>query len=201
MMMRKMSDMKMKYWNAPVYTFHHGFDQVASIFYDRYPNSYAVHVISEDVIERRITENYVYTKKLIVKKGSSFIQKMPGWLWRAVPARFGDALKMETVPTLEESIYDRQNKTLTTYTRNVSCTNLFFMDERCRYFPAKDPTKTESIRELKLGVMGFNGAFTYTVEKVLAMAFKKSVHKTYMGFEEKLGQRFGLPPHHTLSEK
>uniref|UniRef100_A0A914CD32 PRELI/MSF1 domain-containing protein n=1 Tax=Acrobeloides nanus TaxID=290746 RepID=A0A914CD32_9BILA len=75
------------------------------------------------------------------------------------------------------------------------------MDERCRYFPAKDPTKTESIRELKLGVMGFNGAFTYTVEKVLAMAFKKSVHKTYMGFEEKLGQRFGLPPHHTLSEK
>ena len=59
----------MKYWTSPLHYFDYSFDQVASVFYDRYPNSFAKHVIAEDVIERKVTENVIYTKKLIVKKG------------------------------------------------------------------------------------------------------------------------------------
>ena len=40
---------------------------------------------------------------------------------------------IQTVPTLEESLYDRKTNTLVTYTRNVSFVDLFHMDEKSFY--------------------------------------------------------------------
>ena len=59
----------MKFWTAPTYFFNHTFNNVAAIFYERYPNSHAKHIISEDVISREITRDYIVTRKLIVKQG------------------------------------------------------------------------------------------------------------------------------------
>ncbi|VDL85239.1 unnamed protein product [Nippostrongylus brasiliensis] len=59
----------MRLWSAPTGLFPYSFDEVASVFWDRYPNSFAKHIVSEDVLERKITENTIVTKKLIVKHG------------------------------------------------------------------------------------------------------------------------------------
>jgi hypothetical protein len=39
----------------PEYIFGYALTQVVSVFYNRYPNSFAKHVISEDVLSREIT--------------------------------------------------------------------------------------------------------------------------------------------------
>lgn len=62
----------MKFWTSPIHIFDYTFNEVAAVFYDRYPNSFARHVTSEDVLERQITENTIFTKKLVVKKGMRF---------------------------------------------------------------------------------------------------------------------------------
>ncbi|KAE9411887.1 hypothetical protein Angca_002948, partial [Angiostrongylus cantonensis] len=59
----------MRLWSTPAGLFPYSFDEVVSVFWDRYPNSFAKHVVSEDVLERQITENTIVTKKLIVKHG------------------------------------------------------------------------------------------------------------------------------------
>lgn len=61
----------MKLYEAPSFVFNYAFNSVCAVFYDRYPNSFAKHVISEDVLSREITRDKIYTRKLIVKKGSS----------------------------------------------------------------------------------------------------------------------------------
>ncbi|KAL6735793.1 hypothetical protein Aduo_006200 [Ancylostoma duodenale] len=118
----------MRLWSAPTGLFPYSFDEVVSVFWDRYPNSFAKHIVSEDVLERKVTENTIVTKKLIVKHGSSILKRVPRWLSRMTEIR--------TVPVIEESIYDRRTRTLTTYTRNVSHNELFAMHERCVYRPS-----------------------------------------------------------------
>lgn len=62
----------MKDWKAPTFTFNYSFNEVVSVFYNRYPNSFSKHVVSEDVLSREITKYQVITKKLIVKRGIMF---------------------------------------------------------------------------------------------------------------------------------
>lgn len=85
----------MRVWDAPQHIFNYAFDEVASIFYNRYPNSFAGHILSEDVLTREITKDRIISRKLIVKNGlsdlffcalnllglgSSFLKSMPRWI-------------------------------------------------------------------------------------------------------------------------
>lgn len=44
----------MRFWDSPSQDLPYSFEEVASIFWNRYPNSKAQHVISEDVLERKV---------------------------------------------------------------------------------------------------------------------------------------------------
>ncbi len=57
-------------WEAPLHLFNYTLSEVTSAFYDRYPNSRAGHVVSEDVLSRQVTHDRIVTRKLIVKKGA-----------------------------------------------------------------------------------------------------------------------------------
>lgn len=59
----------MRFWTAPSYFFNHGLNNVVTVFYERYPNSHARHILSEDVLSREIRGDKIITKKLIVKEG------------------------------------------------------------------------------------------------------------------------------------
>uniref|UniRef100_A0AC34PXE0 PRELI/MSF1 domain-containing protein n=1 Tax=Panagrolaimus sp. JU765 TaxID=591449 RepID=A0AC34PXE0_9BILA len=171
----------MKYWTSPLHFFDYSFNEVASVFYDRYPNSFAKHVVSEDVIDRKVTENIIYTKKLVVKKGASFLKSVPKWMSTLTSIR--------VVPTLEESIYDRRTNSLVTYTRNVSHCNLFQMHEKSIY-EFEDFNKTSLARQLFVSIN--YPRFSSLIERLLVMTFRNSVRKTLNGIQEKLEERYGF---------
>ncbi|KAK0394904.1 hypothetical protein QR680_001001 [Steinernema hermaphroditum] len=179
----------MKTWTAAPHIFPYSFNEVASVFWDRYPNSYAKHIMSEDVLECKVDKDQIRTKKLIVKKGASFLKSAPQWMSRLV--------NIKVIPTIEESVYDRLTGTLTTYTRNVSCRNLFHMEEKCLYkstsdVHALDPmARTELTRHLYVNVT--YGRINSLIERVLVMTFTKSVKRTVLGLTERLEERYGSP--------
>ncbi|CAJ0605991.1 unnamed protein product [Cylicocyclus nassatus] len=174
----------MRLWSAPTGLFPYSFDEVVSVFWDRYPNSFAKHIMSEDVLERIVTEDKIVTKKLIVKQGSSFLKRVPRWLSRMTEVR--------TVPVIEESIYDRRTRTLTTYTRNVSHIKLFAMHERCVYRPSLDSLNVPMTDLMRSVYIVINcGRMSGVYEKVMLLGFKKSVINTCRGIIERLEQRFG----------
>jgi hypothetical protein len=172
----------MKFWTSPIHIFDYTFNEVSAVFFDRYPNTFAKHIVSEDVIERRITENTIFTKKLIVKKGASFLKSVPNWMSRLNT--------IQIVPTLEESIYDRNSGTLVTYTRNISHTEMFNMDEKSVYRDV-DSNKTSLSRHLFVSVN--YPRLSSFIERILVMTFRGSIRKTLSGIQEKLEERFGNP--------
>jgi len=181
----------MPVWSGYTHILQHSWDEVVSVFWERYPNSHAKHVISEDVLERRITDNTIQTKKLIVKEGSSIMRRVPRWLSRMTD--------VQTMPVLEESIYDRRTRTLTTYTRNVSHGELLQMHERCIYrptsshdseLPSWNLTATEILRNVYIQVNC--GKLSSIYEKIIGLTFKKSISNTIKGLSEKLEEKYGL---------
>ncbi|VDM48062.1 unnamed protein product [Toxocara canis] len=158
----------MRLWESSPHIFPYSFEQVVAAFWDRYPNSKAQHILSEDVIERKVSIFMFLTASSIV-------------------------------PTLEESVYDRSTRTLTTYTRNISWTSLFHMHERCVYKPAENQRdhpwtalpRTNLERAVWVDVS--YGRINSLIERVLVMSFRKSVKKTVLGLTEKLEERFGVP--------
>uniref|UniRef100_A0A915E3T0 PRELI/MSF1 domain-containing protein n=1 Tax=Ditylenchus dipsaci TaxID=166011 RepID=A0A915E3T0_9BILA len=133
----------MRVWEAPLFNFNYGFNDVSAVFYNRYPNSFAKHIISEDVISREITEERIITRKLIVKKAASFLKSVPSWMSRLTSVQY--------MPTIEESVFDKKNMTLKTYTRNICWKNILNMDERCIY-QSLESNKTIVSRSLYLSV-------------------------------------------------
>ncbi|KAH7708535.1 PRELI/MSF1 protein [Aphelenchoides avenae] len=131
----------MTWFDALTYYFSYAFNEVAAVFYDRYPNSFAKHILSEDVPSREITKDQIITRKFVVKLGAGFLKSVLRWL--------SCHAAVQTMPTLEESAYDRRTKTMTPYTRNVSWSHLLQMQEKCTYRPTNDHTnRTELSRRL-----------------------------------------------------
>lgn len=58
----------MRLWESASHIFPYSLEQVVAVFWDRYPNSKAQHILSEDVIERKV--NYqVYSVTLLLGVG------------------------------------------------------------------------------------------------------------------------------------
>ncbi|VDO10551.1 unnamed protein product [Haemonchus placei] len=94
---------------------------------------------------------------------------------------------------IEESIYDRRTRTLTTYTRNVSHNELFAMHERCVYRPTTDSLSepmTDIMRSVYISI--HCGRMSSVYEKLMLLGYKKSVVNTGKGLIEVLEQRFGM---------
>nr|CAD2130297.1 unnamed protein product [Meloidogyne enterolobii] len=176
----------MHLFEVPERIFDYTINQVVTIFYNRYPNSFSKHVISEDVISREIKGGKIITRKLIVKRGAGFLKSVPHWISRQTHVAF--------MPTLEESIFDVNEGTLITHTRNVSWTNTLDMTETCTY--KKLPDSKSSVKRI-LSVKA-NCRFSNLVEQFLLKLFRKSTNKTLKGYDEKLIERFG---HHTSTQQ
>jgi len=132
--------------------------------------------------------------------GSGFLQKVPRWMSRLTKVQF--------MPTLEESVFDRKSGTLITKTRNVSWTRTLSMVEDCVYKKIvcaiyqsnfiikrkifKDDNRTAVNRTLFVKAH-YCSVFCGAVEKQLMKMFKKSTSKTLEGYNEKLAQQFGPP--------
>ena len=95
-------------------TISYPWEQAVAAFWLRYPNPHSKHVLTEDVLERRVdSDGRLHTRRLFRKTNS-----MPSWIAKIVPRSPKD------IYVVEDSICDANNKTLHVRTVNVGYSNV-----------------------------------------------------------------------------
>jgi hypothetical protein len=159
-----------------------GWDEVVTAFWARYPNPYTRHVLTEDVLKRELREDgTLYTCRLLMKTDS-----LPSWARNLMPAR--------SVPIIEESIVDPQNKTFTTYCRNVTYKNIMETTEKVVYTNGVD-LDGKSITNCDKKCWISSPWFFPTrnlIEKISAQRWVKYMAKSRNGFNHVLEQIYSL---------
>ncbi|XP_031670908.1 PRELI domain-containing protein 1, mitochondrial-like [Oncorhynchus kisutch] len=90
-------------------------DHVVSAFWQRYPNPFSTHVLTEDVVLREVTaDQRLLSRRLLTKTN-----RMPRWAEFLFPSNLS-----RSVYIVEDSVVDPVTKSLTTYTWNLNHTTL-----------------------------------------------------------------------------
>ncbi|XP_005992411.1 PRELI domain containing 1a [Latimeria chalumnae] len=165
-------------------------DQVFTAFWQRYPNPYSKHVLTEDIIHREVTpDNKLISRRLLAKTN-----RLPRWADRLLPTNI-----THSVYLIEDSIVDPHNKTLTTITWNINHTRFMVVKEQCVYgVNPENCSWTEIKREawISSNMLGFSRA----IQEFGLARFKGNVAKTIKGFEYILAKIQGETPSRTLVE-
>ncbi|TPX68729.1 hypothetical protein SpCBS45565_g02884 [Spizellomyces sp. 'palustris'] len=103
-------------------TYQHSWPTVTQAVWQKYPNPFASHVLSSDVIDRTVdpVTGVMTTTRLFLKSGH-----MPKWGRSLLNVR--DAFIME------QSIVDPRSRRMVTVTRNLSHTKLMLVEETQTY--------------------------------------------------------------------
>ncbi|KAI3387704.1 hypothetical protein SNEBB_009778 [Seison nebaliae] len=107
-----------------VFHFPESWNDVAVGFLSRYPNPFATHVLSEDVIDRKVDvkRGVIDTLKLLTKTN-----KLPKW------GEHFFSGKRKQVYLIERSIIDIKKKSIQSHTRNITMGNIMKVDEWVEY--------------------------------------------------------------------
>jgi len=167
----------MKYYSS-LSSFKFSWDQVASAFWKRYPNPHSTHVLTEDTLNRDVQGKKLFSTRLISKTN-----KIPKWGEKIIPGG------TRHVCVVEESVVDVEQKTLTTYTRNVGLTKFMTIDEKVVYRPDPD-NKNQTICERQAWVASNLFGFSYAIQTFGFERFKKNAHKAISGFEFVLNRMY-----------
>ncbi|KAJ6667822.1 hypothetical protein lerEdw1_016143 [Lerista edwardsae] len=175
-------------------------DQVFAAFWQRYPNPYSKHVLTEDILHREVTED----QKLLSRRLLTKTNRMPRWAERFFPANVS-----HSVYILEDSIVDPLNRTMTTFTWNINHARLMVVEERCVYRENPENSSwTEVKREAWVSSNLFGVSRAVQSQLLLAVLFqefglarfKSNVTKSTKGFEYVLAKMQGEAPSKTLVE-
>lgn len=150
--------------------FNFNWDQVAISFWQRYPNPFAKHVLSEDVVARKVVDKELHTTRLLRKTN-----KMTNLV-----KRFSRGENFTYI--VEESIVDPIRKLITTYTRNIAMQNIVSVEEKVVY--KQDPQNNNLVvcerkawisSPLRFGASDIVCSFVH-------QRFKKNATKATSGF-------------------
>ncbi|KAI7794678.1 PRELI domain-containing protein 1, mitochondrial-like [Triplophysa rosa] len=123
---------------------------VLTAFWQRYPNPYSTHVLTEDVVFREVTsDNCLLSRRLLTKTN-----RLPRWAECIFPANLSSSVYI-----IEDSVIDLDNRRFTTLTWNVNHAKLMRVEERCVFFSDQNrPAWTRLIREawISSGVFGLS---------------------------------------------
>jgi len=156
-------------------------DLVAKAIFLRYPNPMATHVLSEDTVHREVLQNgnILYSRRFLTKTN-----KLPKWGEKWMPSNI-----YRFVPLVEESHVDRDNKVVTTYTRNVGLSTFMTATEKVRYEPnPENPDETIAVKEawVESRLYGLRSAVkSFGVDR-----FKKNCVKATEGFNHVLNHLY-----------
>lgn len=160
------------------YTFHYNWHQIATAFWKKYPNKTSHHVLSEDIIDRKIDQNgQLVTKRLFVKTSSC-----PKWIERL--------MKTKNVHVLEDSIVDPLKQSITTITKNLGMRNLMAVEEVCVYKPHPENkiwTIVERKTEFDTNLSGFK---RLAILRLTLERYKYNIKKTDSGFLQVIKKLF-----------
>jgi hypothetical protein len=154
------------------HTFHYNWQQIAIAFWNRYPNKHSRHVLSEDIIDRKVDQDgQLITKRLFVKTNSC-----PKWIERL--------MKTRNVHVLEESLVDPIRQTLTTITKNLGMTNLMTVEEVCVYKPHPDNNLWTIVERRTNFDSKLSGFKRLAILKLSFERYKYNIKKTDSGFQQ-----------------
>lgn len=153
------------------HTWHH----VVGTFYKRYPNAHSRHVLSEDVVYRKLEGDVLRTVRLYKKTNET-----PNWLSRILPTA--------SAIILEESCVDLSGKTLYTYSENISLNTFLLVCEKST-FTVHDENKewTEIQRNAQIS-SGFYG-LSYAFERFGVSRYRSNIQRMDRGFDSVLKNR------------
>ncbi|EJF66423.1 MSF1-domain-containing protein [Dichomitus squalens] len=135
----------------------------------RYPNPYANHILSCDVISREVTpEGSLRTTRLILKKGS-----LPRW----APA--GMIQRAESW-VLEESEVDPLGKNMRCTTKNLDHVKVMRVEEHIHIRQAEDGKTLQTTEAMFLS--GFGWGLTKKIENYGLAKFKANLQRSREGF-------------------
>ncbi|KAK7109959.1 hypothetical protein V1264_013907 [Littorina saxatilis] len=177
-----------KFYGGAV-TYKWNWDQVAQAFWQRYPNPYSKHVLTEDILSRHVEGNRLYTRRLMIKTNP-----VPKWGERFIPS------SARNMCILEESVVDASSRTITTYTRNIAMQNVMNVEEKCVYRVNPENnrwTVCEKYAWVTSSVFGFGSAIqAYGIDR-----FRKNATKATRGYEFVLERLFMPVLHQQLSSR
>jgi len=163
-----------KYYNTEhIHPF--SYDQVAHAIFQRYPNPFASHVLSEDTVYREVINGTtLYSRRFLTKTN-----KIPKWGERWLSGF------RRSVPLLEESYVDNEQKTITIYTRNVGYSNFMTAIEKVVYSACpSNPSQTVAYKQawVESNFYGLRSAIkNFGIER-----FKNNCEKATEGFNHVL---------------
>ncbi|XP_036407863.1 PRELI domain containing 1b [Megalops cyprinoides] len=156
-------------------------DHVFSAFWQRYPNPFSTHVLTEDVVFREVTADHrLFSRRLLTKTN-----RLPRWAERIFPANLS-----RSVYIVEDSIVDPTNRSMMTFTWNLNHTTLMTVEERCVFQENRDqPSWTWLRREawISSGVFGFSRP----IQEFGLARFKSNQVKAMKGLEYALSNLHG----------
>ena len=150
-----------------------------SAFWVKYPNQYSQHVLSEDVLDRKLISNgQLYTRRLLTKTNH-----LPSWGHIVFKSHMKN-----TVDIIEESIIDPSRQLMTIYTWNTTYKHMMDVQEKMTITPSSGD-RTEVLRE------GWVDSSLIGVRRVLrkfgSSRWKSNAKKAFLGFEETIKQNSG----------
>ncbi|KAK5865820.1 hypothetical protein PBY51_020060 [Eleginops maclovinus] len=165
-------------------------DHVVSAFWQRYPNPFSTHVLTEDVVYREVTADHrLLSRRLLMKTN-----RLPRWAERVFPSGMS-----RCVYIIEDSIVDPINRKLTTYTWNLNHTTLMSVEERCIFQDSvEQPSSTQMKREawITSNVYGFSRP----IQEFGLARFKSNQVKAMKGLEYALSNIQGETPQRLLRD-
>lgn len=157
---------------------------MAQAFWQRYPNPYSKHVLTEDILSRHVEGHCLYTRRILTKTNP-----VPRWGERFIPT------SSRKMCIIEESVVDSEARTITTYTRNTAMQHVMSVEEKCVYQVSPDNSKwtvCEKKAWVTSGVFGFGSAIqAFGIDR-----FKKNAAKASRGYEHVLEKLFSPVLHH-----
>jgi len=168
--------------------YKYSWDQVVAAFWQRYPNPKSKHVLSEDVLDRKVVGKKMFSKRLICKTNS-----VPKWGERIMSGI------SRNVYVIEESILDLKTNTFTTYTRNIGLQKLMSVDEKCVY--TRHPENTSWVSCLREAWVNSQiTGFSSVVSSFGLQRFKKNASSAVTGFDHVLHRLYGTDDSEILHE-
>jgi len=148
-------------------TINYSWESVTAAFWRKYPNPFSAHVLTSDTVYRVVDgDNCLRSRRLLTKTN-----KKPKWMDRWVDNT--------AVLVLEDAMVNAKERTMLTWTRNITLTKYLSVEERCAYTPCDDnpdytrvDTEARVVSNVSIGPM---------VERFGLERFKTNIKKATKG--------------------